>query len=77
MYHAFMKASDIISLWPSAEIFAQDIGLKYRSHGRVMKLRNRIPRGHWDAVIKAARSRDIDGVDLLTLERAHNLEAAQ
>lgn len=45
---------DIISLWPNAEKFSRDIGLKYPSYGRVMKLRGRIPRVHWPALIEAS-----------------------
>lgn len=52
-----MTASDIIGRWPSAEQFGRDIGLKYPSHARVMKLRGGIPRAHWQAVIEAAEAR--------------------
>jgi len=51
--------ADVIDLWPSAEAFAADIGLKHRGHGRVMKLRGAIPSGHWDAVEAAAKLRGL------------------
>ena len=62
----------LIELWPSAEVFSDDLGLKYRSHGRVMKMRNRIPHTYWTAVIEAARRRKIDGVTLDGLARLHS-----
>jgi hypothetical protein len=46
---------DIIGLWPNAEQFARDIGVKYPSYGRVMKLRRRIPRVHWPALVEASQ----------------------
>jgi len=49
----------IISLWPSAEHFAADIGLKYPSYGRVMKMRGRIPSRYWDAAVSAAEKRSL------------------
>lgn len=53
-----MDAS-IIDLWPSAEHFADDLGLKHRGHGRVMKLRGRIPERYHEAVKVAAEKRGI------------------
>lgn len=70
--------SEIISKWPSAEAFSEDIGLKYRSHGRVMKVRGRIPELRWPAVIAAAERRGIEGVTREVLEAANGKrEAAQ
>ena len=48
---------DIIERWPSAEHFASDIGLKYPSYGRVLKLRGRIPRKYWPEALAAATRR--------------------
>lgn len=53
-------ARSIIEKWPNAEIFASDLGLKRDSHGRVMKVRNRIPLAHWPKLLEAARVRGID-----------------
>ncbi len=53
----------IIDLWPSAEQFADDIGLKWRSHARVMKVRNSIPRAYWPKVIEAAHRRGLPVVE--------------
>lgn len=65
-----MNVARIIDLWPSAEIFADDIGLRYRSHGRVMKARGRIAREHWPKVIAAAAKRNLP-VTSDDLEKAH------
>jgi hypothetical protein len=54
-----MDAS-IIDLWPSAEQFAADIGLKYPSHARVMKVRGRIPPAYEQRIIAAASARGIE-----------------
>lgn len=51
--------ADVISLWPSAEVFADDLGLKYRSHARVMKVRASIPEKYWPKVVDAAARRGI------------------
>ena len=69
-----MSVAQIISLWPSAEVFADEIGLKYRSHARVMKARGRIARHHWAAIVKAAKKRGLS-VTVKDLENAH-VEAA-
>jgi hypothetical protein len=70
--------SEIISKWPSAEAFSDDLGLKYRSHGRVMKVRGRIPEARWPDVIAAAERRGIEGVTRELLEAAHGRsESAQ
>lgn len=49
----------IIELWPSAEILADDLSLKYRSYARVMKVRGRIPEKHWETMAARASSRGI------------------
>jgi hypothetical protein len=54
-----MDAS-IISLWPSAEHFAEDIGLKWPGHARVMRLRGRIPEQYREKVLAAAKRRGIE-----------------
>jgi hypothetical protein len=62
--------SDIISLWPSAEHFAADIGLRYASYGRVMKMRGRIPAKYWDRTVEAAARRGIR-LDRNDIAQAH------
>lgn len=69
------SASDIISAWPSAEHFAADIGLKYASYGRVMKMRGRIPSRYWDMTITAAERRGI-ALTRNDLEAAHASQSA-
>lgn len=49
----------IIERWPSAEQFSADIGLKYPSHARVMKVRDSIPVSYWPKVLEKARERSI------------------
>ena len=49
----------IIDMWPSAEVFSDDLGLKWRSHGRTMKLRGAIPKAHWSKVLEAAEKRGL------------------
>lgn len=67
-----MRASDIIGKWPSAEHFASDIGLKYPSYGRVMKMRERIPEKYWEAAAAAARARGLP-VSIEQIRAAHSL----
>lgn len=64
------SASQIIGLWPSAEKYAADIGLKYPSYARVMKMRGRIPHRYWDATLLSAARRNIP-LTLHDLELAH------
>ena len=70
------SVADLIRLWPSQEQFGDDLGLKWRSHGRVMRVRNRIPRPYWPAVVSAAQRRGIEGVSIATLEKLHGTKRA-
>jgi hypothetical protein len=65
-----ITVSDIIEMWPSAEIMADDLALKYRSHARVMKVRGRIPQQHWPRLLSAAMLRNIPLTERM-LEEAH------
>ncbi len=67
-----MTVDSLIALWPSAEIFADDIGLKWRSHARVMKIRGRIPHRYWQSIVDAAKARGINGISIKQLERIHS-----
>lgn len=67
--------ADVIGLWPSAEAFGDDLGLKWRSYGRVMRLRGRIPRDHWPKVVESALRRGYP-VTEQTLERVHQPQPA-
>lgn len=60
----------LIERWPSAEHFASDIGLKYPSYARVMKMRGRIPEKYWEATLGAARARGI-AISLDEIKEAH------
>lgn len=61
---------DIIELWPSAEHFSADLGLKWPGYGRVMKMRGRIPRKHWPKVLVSAEQRGLPVTERI-LEQAH------
>jgi hypothetical protein len=53
-----LTVRDLIKLWPNAEAFAADLGLKNGgSHARVMKMRGSIPRVYWPAMVEAAGRR--------------------
>jgi hypothetical protein len=69
-----MRPADIISRWPSAEVFADDLGLKWRSHGRVMRLRNSIPETYWQAVAEAAKRRGYADITSEVIAKAHAKE---
>jgi len=51
----------LIDLWPSASLFAADIGIRER-HAQVMRFRNSVPPDYWAAVVAAASRRGIKGV---------------
>lgn len=70
--HAPRTIAELIALWPSAEVFSDDLGLKWRSHGRVMKVRRRIPVAYWDAVVSSARRRGIGGITHDLLKELHS-----
>lgn len=67
---------DIIGLWPSASVFARDLGLRRESHATVMKARRSIPPQYWGRVLTAAGTRKIDGLSLELLVKIHKTEAA-
>lgn len=64
------SVADVIDLWPSAEAFGDDIGLKWPGHGRVMKVRGRIPSKHWPRVVEQAARRGLPVTEDL-LRRIH------
>ncbi|MGA0595641.1 hypothetical protein [Enterovirga sp. CN4-39] len=63
--------SELIQLFGTAEKFGAAIGLKTYSHGRIMKMRNSVPRRHWDNVVLAASRLGIEGINHRVLERIH------
>ena len=65
--------SSIINLWPTAEAFAEDVGIS-GVLARQWRRRNKIPSEHWNRVVGAAACRGFDGVTLLALA---NLAAAR
>jgi hypothetical protein len=67
---------ELISKWPSAEIFADELGLKWRSHGRVMKYRGKIPRTYWPRIAELAAARGMPYVNETLLERLHDRSAS-
>lgn len=69
--HRHTSVADIIGMWPTAEAFGDDLGLKRRGdHARVMKVRGRIPRHHWPRVLEAALKRKFHLTEKI-LEAAH------
>ncbi len=67
-----LNARQIIGLWPNSDVLGEDLGLKRGGdHVRIMRLRGRIARSHWDRMLEAARRR---GIDLTAdmLEAAHS-----
>lgn len=66
-----ITVSQIIASWPSAEVFADDLGLKWRSHARVMKIRGSIPSAYWPKVVAAAKKRGFPGITFETLAKAN------
>lgn len=63
--------AELIGLWPSAEQFARDLGLKHTSHGRAMRARGSIHPRWWDAVVLAASKRGFYGVNHHVLADIH------
>ncbi|MBE0530262.1 MAG: hypothetical protein IH626_05500 [Rhodospirillales bacterium] len=55
--------SDIIDLWPTAEVFASDVGIN-GALARQWRRRNNIPAAHWARVVDAASVRGYPGVTL-------------
>jgi hypothetical protein len=64
-----MNHVDIINLWPSLAVFAEDLSMAYGT-AKAMRRRNSIPSELWVAVVSAAAKRGIVGVDYETLARA-------
>jgi len=77
MAHDPRDPRSLIELWPSAEVYARDVGMKYPSYARVIKVRNSLPRKWWDATVLSASRRGIDGVTHGLLERLHAPETAR
>lgn len=74
MNPADTNVATIIGLWPTTEAFADDLGLKRGAdHARVMKVRGRIPKGRWPAVLEAAQRRGLPLTEQM-LERANQSE---
>ena len=61
----------LIDSWPSFREFAEDLRLRNPSHGRVMKVRGRIPRAYWHDLVRAAKRRGMIDVSLEYLEKIH------
>lgn len=59
---------ELIGLWPTAEAFAQDLGISGQ-HARAMKRRNNIDQKYWVGVVEAAIKRGFSGVDYEVLAR--------
>ncbi len=67
--------TDIISMWPSDQAFADDLG-ETVSLVRVWKHRNSIPARHWKQVLCGAKKREFSQVtDALLIELANKRDA--
>jgi hypothetical protein len=60
--------SEIIDLWPSPRVLANDIEVKPGTLA-VWKHRNRIPPTHWVALVKSAERHGIENITLDLLAR--------
>ena len=67
-----MRFSDVIDLWPSARVLAEDIGEKTASVHK-WRQRNSIPGEKWLAVVSAAEQRGFE----LNLARLAAIAAAE
>ena len=73
-----MTHADLINLWPSLTLFAEDLGVPYVT-AKAMRRRQSIPAGYWSRVVECAVSRNIEGVTLEALAEAvaQDREAAE
>lgn len=68
---------EVIDQFGGPAAFAKAIGID-DSHARAMKTRNSIPAEHWQKVVGAARSLNLDvSYELLATLRAKRFEVAQ
>lgn len=66
-----MTHADLINLWPSLSVFADEIGAHYET-AKAMRRRASIPPGYWVRVVDAAKRRGFADV---TYERLAELVA--
>lgn len=64
-----MTHADLINLWPSLSDFAADLSVEYGT-AKAMRRRSSIPSEYWLALVKAAETREIAGVNLEALAAA-------
>ena len=74
--HSGMTHSDVINLWPSLSLFADDLGVPYGT-AKAMRRRGRIPSEYWFRLVQKADERGIEGVSTDVLAEAVALEAAE
>jgi hypothetical protein len=56
-----MTHTDLINLWPSLSVFADDLSIEYGT-AKAMRRRNSIPPAHWVLMVDKAKARKIRGV---------------
>ncbi|CZT36158.1 hypothetical protein GA0004734_00031600 [Rhizobium sp. 9140] len=61
-----MTHADIINLWPSLTLFADDLGVPYVT-AKAMRRRASIPAPYWIRAVEAASVRGLVGVSLRRL----------
>jgi len=76
MYHFAMTHADLINLWPSLTVFAEDLRVRYVT-AKAMRRRQSIPAAYWSRVVECAAARGIDGITLEVLADAIAAEAAE
>jgi hypothetical protein len=64
-----MTHADLINLWPSLSDFATDLSIEYGT-AKAMRRRSSIPSEYWMTLVRAAETREINGVTLEALAAA-------
>lgn len=64
-----MTHEQIINLWPSLSLFAEDIGVSYGT-AKAIRRRGSIPPQYWAPMINKALEREIEAVTLEALSVA-------
>jgi len=63
-----MTHADIINLWPSLAVFAEDVAVHYGT-AKAMRRRGSIPAELWVLVVDGAANRGIEGITFESLAR--------
>ena len=69
------SVSELIDRWDSITKFAEDVGCGYEA-ARKMRSRGSIAPGNWEAVIAAAKVKDIPGIDYEWMAKLRTTQTA-